>query len=100
MRRNDRLLGPLLTIVVLAAPPLITGCATHETYYDADYRDYHRWNGDEVTLFGGGCAPSIEEMAAQLETIPHEVTCAIARRVPRVFLKGGKIVEIRDYLRG
>ena len=51
MRRNDRLLGPLLTIVVLAAPPLITGCATHETYYDADYRDYHRWNGDEVTLY-------------------------------------------------
>jgi len=55
--------------------------------------------GDEVTLFGGGCAPSVEEMATWLETIPHEVTCAIARRVPRVFLKGGKIVEVRDYLR-
>lgn len=56
--------------------------------------------GDEVTLFGGGCAPSVDEMAAQLDTISHEVTCAIARRVPRVFLKGGRIVEIRDYLRG
>jgi alanine racemase len=55
--------------------------------------------GEEVILFGGGCAPSVEEMATQLETIPHEVTCSIARRVPRVFLKGGKIVEVRDYLR-
>jgi len=56
--------------------------------------------GDEVTLFGGGCAPTVDEMATQLDTISHEVTCAIARRVPRVFLKGGKIVEVQDYLRG
>lgn len=56
--------------------------------------------GDEVTLFGGGCAPRVEEIASQIDTIPHEVTCAIARRVPRVFLKSGKIVEVRDYLRG
>ena len=54
--------------------------------------------GDEVILFGGGCAPRVEEMAKLLDTIPHEVTCAIARRVPRVFLKGGKVFEIHDYL--
>ncbi len=54
--------------------------------------------GDEVTLFGGGSAPSVEVMARQLDTIPHEVTCAIARRVPRVYTKNGRIVEIRDYL--
>ncbi len=54
--------------------------------------------GDVVTLFGGGCAPSVEEMARMLDTIPHEVTCAIARRVPRVYLKFSKVVEIRDYL--
>jgi alanine racemase len=54
--------------------------------------------GEEVTLFGGGCAPSVEEMARMLDTIPDEVISAIARRVPRVYLKSGKIIETRDYL--
>ena len=54
--------------------------------------------GDEVTLFGGGCAPSVEEIARMIDTIPHEVTCNIARRVPRVYLKSSRVVEIRDYL--
>ena len=55
-------------------------------------------SGDEVTLFGGGCAPSVEEIARMLDTIPHEVTCDIARRVPRVYLKSSRVVDIRDYL--
>jgi alanine racemase len=54
--------------------------------------------GDEVTLFGGGCAPSVEEMAGMLDTIPDEVTSSITRRVPRIYLKSGKVTEIRDYL--
>jgi alanine racemase len=55
-------------------------------------------NGDEVILFGGGVAPSVEETAKLLDTIVHEVTCAISRRVPRVYLKKLKLVEVRDYL--
>ena len=54
--------------------------------------------GDEVTLFGGSCAPSVEETAGLLDTIPHEVTCAVARRVPRVYTKSGRAVESIDYL--
>jgi alanine racemase len=54
--------------------------------------------GDEATLFGSGCAPSVEEIARMLDTIPHEVTCDVARRVPRVYLKSSRVVEIRDYL--
>ncbi len=56
--------------------------------------------GDEVTLFGGGCSPSVEETARMLDTIPHEVTCAVARRVPRVYLESGRVTETRDYLKG
>ncbi len=56
--------------------------------------------GDEVTLFGGGRAPTVEETARLLDTIPHEVTCAVARRVPRVYRKSGKTVESVDYLEG
>jgi len=54
--------------------------------------------GDEVILFGGGCAPSVDEMTKMLDTIPHEITCDIARRVPRVYKKSGKIVETTNYL--
>jgi alanine racemase len=56
--------------------------------------------GDDVTLFGGGCAPRVEDVAKILDTIPHEVTCVVARRVPRIYIKGGKVVGVRDYLRG
>ena len=56
--------------------------------------------GDEVILFGGGCAPSVEEMAKLLDTIPHEVTCAVARRVPRLYSRNREAVAVRDYLLG
>jgi alanine racemase len=54
--------------------------------------------GDEVILFGGGSAPSVDELTRMLDTIPHEITCDIARRVPRVYKKAGKIVETTNYL--
>lgn len=54
--------------------------------------------GDEVILFGDGCAPSVDELTKMLDTIPHEITCDIARRVPRVYKKAGKVVETTNYL--
>jgi alanine racemase len=42
--------------------------------------------GDEVILYGGTGAVSIEKVAGMLDTIPYEVTCAISRRVPRVYI--------------
>lgn len=56
--------------------------------------------GDEVILFGGGCAPRVEEIAKLLDTIPHEVTCDVARRVPRLFSRNREVVAVRDYLLG
>ena len=54
--------------------------------------------GDEVILFGGGCAPRVEEMAKLLDTIPHEVTCDVARRVPRLYSRNRDVVAVHDYL--
>ena len=44
--------------------------------------------GDEVVLYGSQNSEeiSIEEVADWTDTIPYEVTCWLARRVPRVFL--------------
>jgi len=47
---------------------------------------------------GSGGSPHVEEVAAWMGTITHEVTCGVSRRVPRVYLRGGKVVGVRDYL--
>lgn len=56
--------------------------------------------GEEVTLMGmpGGAAPDGEEMASLLGTITHEVTCQISRRIPRVYVRDGEIVSVKNYL--
>lgn len=56
--------------------------------------------GDEVVLFGqqGGAFISIDEVAQKLGTINYEVVCMISRRVPRVYTKAGKVVEVLNYL--
>ena len=55
--------------------------------------------GDEAILLGypGGIAPDGEEMALLLETISHEITCQITRRVPRVYTQKGKVVSVNNY---
>ncbi len=40
---------------------------------------------DQVELFGGPGAPDAAELAELCGTIPYEITCAVSRRVPRVY---------------
>lgn len=54
--------------------------------------------GDEVTLLGAAPADSFAQAAEKAGTISYELLCAIARRVPRVYRRGGGIVEVLDYL--
>ena len=63
-----------------------------------DVTNVHNINiGDEVILFGEE-GVTIDDIARQLHTINYEVSCGIARRVPRVYIKNAKAVRIRDYL--
>lgn len=50
--------------------------------------------GDETVLIGrqGSDEISADEMASLLGTINYEVTCAISKRVPRVYIDGGEEV--------
>lgn len=50
--------------------------------------------GDVVTLVGsdGGETISAEEVAGKADTIAYEVTCAVGKRVRRVYRGGGEIV--------
>jgi alanine racemase len=56
--------------------------------------------GDEVILFGDGRdnSPHTDEIAEKLGTINYEIVCMVGRRVPRVYIKDGEIVNIVDYL--
>jgi alanine racemase len=42
---------------------------------------------DEVSLFGRAPAPDAAELAVLCDTIPYEITCAVSRRVPRVYVR-------------
>lgn len=56
--------------------------------------------GDLVTAFGidgGGCIP-VDELADKMGTINYELICRMARRVPRVYRRGGKAITHTDYL--
>ena len=45
------------------------------------------FNGDEVVLIGesGGERISVEELAALIDTTPHEILVSLNQRIPRVY---------------
>ena len=53
--------------------------------------------GDEVEVFGK--RQRVDVLAAAAGTIPYELTCAVSRRVPRVYYKVGREVEKELLLR-
>ena len=54
--------------------------------------------GDEAVLLGPAPADSFAQAAEKAGTISYELLCAVARRVPRVYRRGGRVVEVLDYL--
>ena len=54
--------------------------------------------GHEACVFGGPGSDTIEEVARKAGTIPYEIMCALALRVPRVYLQNGRPVALADYL--
>lgn len=56
--------------------------------------------GEEVVLFGrqGDEYISADEVGERYHTIGYEVVCAVNRRVPRFFIRQGRVVNKRNYL--
>ena len=54
--------------------------------------------GDEVTLLGeqGGARVSADELAALAGTIPYEIATGLSARLPRYYLRGGRLVAIEE----
>lgn len=53
--------------------------------------------GSEVEIFGK--RNSINELASMAGTIPYEITCAVSKRVPRLYIRGGEVIEKELLLR-
>jgi len=51
--------------------------------------------GDEVVLLGtqDGAEVTAGELADLADTLPYEILCGLSRRVPRLFVEGGRIVR-------
>jgi alanine racemase len=58
--------------------------------------------GSPATLIGerGGAEISATELAALTGTIPYEILCHLGRRVPRVWMEGGRVTGFRSFLDG
>lgn len=56
--------------------------------------------GDEVILIGqkGNVKFDADDIAELLGTINYEIICMIGKRVPRVYIKDGKIIKVRNYM--
>ena len=52
--------------------------------------------GDEVTVMGssGDKTISAEELAGISNTINYEIVCNVGKRVPRVYIRGGKVLKL------
>ena len=53
--------------------------------------------GSEVEIFGEN--NSVDDLAALAGTIPYELTCAVSKRVPRVYYRNGEEIERELMLR-
>ncbi|MDQ2952936.1 MAG: alanine racemase, partial [Chloroflexota bacterium] len=67
-----------------------------------DVTDMDVREGDEVTIVGaqGGAAQSADDIAIVLGTINYEITTGLRRRVPRRYLRGGRVVATRTLADG
>ena len=52
--------------------------------------------GDEITIMGkdGDKAVTAEELAAMSNTINYEIVCNVGKRVPRAYVRGGKVIKV------
>ena len=55
--------------------------------------------GDEAILFGAEeDGLTAAQLAETCGTIPYELTCILGRRVQRIYLRGGQVVDVLDYI--
>lgn len=86
-----RSLSNRMSVQTIQGPaPILGRICMDMTMVDLSGLD-HVHVGDEVELFG--TRQRVDLLAALIGTIPYELTCAVSKRVPRRYIKGGEVVE-------
>ena len=75
----------------------LSGC-THQVITGVSLWMLLVGEGDEVEIFGPH--NSVNEAAKLAGTISYELTCAVSKRVPRIYRKGGREIARELLLRG
>lgn len=80
--------------------PIVGKICMDQCMIDITGIDGHVNVGDEVVLFGrqNDSEIKVEDLAKSIGTINYEVVCIIGKRIPRVYLKAGKIYNVLNYL--
>ncbi len=94
-----RMLGGKAEVVIHGHKvPVVGRICMDQCMIDVTGLDVQR--GDEVVLYANMSknGDTVDDVARKLGTINYEITCMISRRVPRVYLKDGKVIDIWDPL--
>lgn len=56
--------------------------------------------GDEVIVMGeaNGISNNADDIAKNLGTISYEILCMVSKRVPKVYIKNGNIIKVKNYV--
>lgn len=56
--------------------------------------------GDEVIVMGerNGIKNNADDIAKGLGTISYEVLCMVSKRVPRIYVRDGRVIKVKNYI--
>ncbi|MCL2163255.1 MAG: alanine racemase [Oscillospiraceae bacterium] len=80
--------------------PIVGAICMDQCIVDVTDLDKEVQTGDEVVIFGQQQDKQIpvEEVAQKAGTINYETISVVGRRVPRAYIKDGKILRVKNYL--
>jgi len=80
--------------------PIVGNICMDQCMVDVTDIDEEVKTGDEAVIFGvqGKNEITVDEIAKLCNTINYEVVSLIGKRIPRVYFKGGKVVNVVNYL--
>jgi len=80
--------------------PIVGNICMDQCMVDVTDIDGEVKTGDEAVIFGvqGKNEITVDEIAKLCNTINYEVVSLIGKRIPRVYFKGGKVVNVVNYL--
>ena len=92
--RHNGTVGAALTVAGYRAPIVGRVCMDQLLIDVTHLPEVHI--GDRVVVFGTAPALTAQELAVLNDTIGYEVVCGVGERVPRLYTRGGEVVDVLD----